>query len=242
MGDPVRRAAYDEQTELLEDQKADYESPWDTVGNLPQVPPGFSLHPRPTFLAADLGSVGNSRYFLDVRAQDVARAALSLVAQSSNLSHLSRLADGELWLLDARRLPVTDADLGGLARFEGLEVLMLDETRVTDAGLEVIRGLAGLRTLSLTACPISDRGTPALASMPALCELEIDQTDVTDAGLAAFEGHPTLKVLDLRRTKVKGDGLGHLVGIPHLKELRVSGRAYRAAKSTLKGRPEVHII
>ena len=234
LGDPARRDAYDRAT-LLAGPPADVDEDLGLYGvRLPPVPAGFELHPRKAWL----GSAGwpNCRY------ADARKVALSLAARSADLSGLSRLDDGDLWLLDLMRVPVQDADLRALSRFHRLEVLLLDESTITDAGLDWLRRFPVLNTVSLTGCQITDDGIPALAKIPSLQNLELDQTLITDAGLAALQGHSTLMVLDIRRTRVRGPGLQYLLGLPRLRELRVSGWADIAANRAFRRRPEVLIL
>ena len=176
------------------------------------------------------------------RGADAVLQALSLTANSRDLSGLSALDNDSLWLLDARDLPVHDADLGPLVRFRRLEVLALDGTEITDRGLEVLRQLPLLRTVSLTGCGVTDEAARILGSIRTLQDLELDETGVTDSGLAAFDGHPELMILDLRRTPVKGEGLHYLANLPKLRELRLTGSARRSAKGTFAARSEVWIL
>ena len=233
LGDPVRRAVYDQITGSAE-PPADADDGWPFHPDLPDVPEGFGIHPRPAW-----GAASNLWFY---RFADFIRVALSLYAKTPDLSNLSHLADDDLWLLDLQRLPVKDSDLQSIARFRRLEVLLLDDASVTDAGLEALRRLPVLERLSLSGCRIGDEGAAALAAIHSLQNLELDETRVTDAGLAAFEGHPGLIVLDIRRTKVRGSGLEHLVDLPALRELRVSGWAELKALKIFRDRPEVNIL
>ena len=234
LGEPESRAAYDSLTPPA--AEPDDEPREDSLFGvaLPSLPDGFELHPRKGWMT--------SGAWYRHRAADAAYVALSLAAETDDLSNLSQLDDDDLWLLDASRLPITDSDLRSLTRFHKLEVLNVDGSLVTDAGLESLRRFPHLHTVTLTGCRITDSGLPALASIPRLQNLEIDETDVTDDGLVAFEGHPSLIVLDIRKTKVRGGGLRHLLGMPALRELRVSGWTELAAMRTFRGRHEVAIL
>lgn len=244
LGDPESRTAYDRV--LQPPEGVDEEAYFDV--ELPQVPEGFYLHPRtawtsiPWWYRPRSEALNRAARWYRHRIADALKLALSLVAESPDLSNLSALDGHELWLLDLMHLPVTDSDIRTLTRFRSLEVLLLDDSAVTDSGVEWLRQLPSLRTVSLTGCRVTDRGMPALTQIPSLQNLEVDQTGITDAGLAAFGGHSALVVLDIRRTNVRGEGLEHLVSMPALRELRVSGRAERAARSAFRGRPEVLIL
>lgn len=253
LGDPHRRAAYDRETRPAEAPEEG--APFD-IRRLP-VPDGFIRHPRPTWIGegtgrrfratydrtyrdarGSFGSVYHWRY----RAADSFRAALSLVAETRDLSNLSQLGKDDLWLLDVRDVPATDADLLAVIRFRRLEVLLLNGTRVTDAGLDGLSAIPTLRVLSLSDTRVTDQGTPAMASVPALEELFLYGTEVTNDGLAVFAAHPTLRVLDIRKTRVRGDGIRQFTGMPALRELRVSGWGDFSARRIFAGRRDVTIL
>ncbi len=253
LGDRHRRAAYDRETRPAESPEAN--APFD-VRLLP-VPDGFIRHPRPTWIGARPGERfrldydrtyrGTGAFFVSVyhwryRAADISREALSLVAETRDLSSLSQLGGDQLWLLDVGDVPATDSDLRAVTRFRRLEVLLLNGTRVTDAGLESLCAITSLRVLSLSDTRVTDHGTPAMASIPGLEELLLYGTEVTDDGLAALATHPTLSVLDLRKTRVRGAGIRHLTGMPALRELRVTGWADLAARRIFAGRRDVTVL
>lgn len=230
--DPVRRKAYDK---LLDPKRP---STVETLLDaLPPIPRGFEAHPRASWVEWSGWAVVPA-----ARAADAVRGALSLSAESEDLSGLASLGPEQLWLLDARDRPITDFDLQHLLRFHRLEVLALDHTEVTDSGLDLLRKFPELRTVSLTGCQIGDDGARALASVKTLQDVELDRTSVTDLGAAAFSGHPELRVLDLRKSKVRGEGLEELAQLPKLDQLRVTGRARRKATRIFRNRPEVSVI
>ena len=202
LGDPDQRSAYDRAT-------ADHPRADKPTGHrdLPAVPTGFRLYPRPAW-----GFWSKNPTY---RIADERRGALSLVAESRDLSPLGALGDDDLWLLDLMDLPIRDTDLSALARFRTLEVLLLSGCPVTDVG---IRNVAAVRTLET---------------------LHLDETALTDAGLAAFADHPALALLDIRRTSVRGEGIRDLAHVPNLRELRATGRALRAAREIFRERPSV---
>ena len=238
LGDPNRRAVYDRETQPRESPKAD-DPP---EPRLPPVPDGFLLHPRPMGIGWARGQ--KSHYYRPWRnrAADHIRKALSLAAETRDLSNLSRLDADDLWLLDVRDVPVTDSDLRAVTRFRRLEILLLDGTKVTDAGLHALRGLPTLRVLSLADCGVTDAGIPAMAALPALQELLLYGTEITDDGLAALAEQPSLRVLDIRKTRVRGEGIRHLTALPSLRELRVSGWADLAARRIFLRRRDVVIL
>ena len=202
LGNPERRAAYDRATgggDAL-DRSA-------SRGDLPPVPQGFRLYPRPTY--------GMWSTHPAYRIADERRGALSLVAETADLSPLGTLGGDDVWLLDLRDLPVRDADLSALERFRTLAVLLL------------------------SGCPVTDAGVSKLAALRALETLHLDETALTDAGLAALADHEELSLLDIRRTSVRGDGIRHLVHLPKLRELRATGTALRAAAELFRERPNV---
>lgn len=236
LGDPESRAAYDHVARGDPPDggsRGDGDEPYYGV-HLPAVPPGFELHPRRGYMRA--------AQWMRHRSADALHAALSLAAQSADLTSLSRLGQDDLWFLDLMGVAVTDSDMRALSRFRRLEVLLLDDSAVTDAGLEWFERFPALNTLSLTGCHVTDAGLPALAKIGSLQNLELDQTLITDDGLAALAGHASLIVLDIRRTKVRGRGIAQLVDMPALRELRVSGWAELAAMKAFRGRHEVRIL
>ena len=222
LGDPARRAAYDRSTvppEPVEEQPR---------VTLPPVPHGFQLY------------VG--REYTWARLMDEHLGALSLEAESGDFSGLEELDDEDLWILDARDVPMRDPDLRAVARFSRLEVLLLDGSSVTDEGLDRLHLLPLLHTVTLAECDITDGGATALASIRTLQTLGLYRTGITDAAMAAFDGHPALAALDIRGTQVHGEGINYLTSLPKLRELNVSGSAERAAKRLFARRPEIFII
>jgi hypothetical protein len=178
--------------------------------HLPPVPKGFQLHPRPAW--------GFARNDLAYRVADTRRGALSLVAETRDLSGLATLGEEDLWLLDLRDLPVRNTDLSLITRFRRLLVLLL------------------------TGCPVTDTDVGVVAAVSSLETLHLNETRVTDAGLTALEAHPALAVLDIRSTPVRGEGVRHLAGVPNLRELRVTGAARRSALEVFRQRPQVDVL
>lgn len=204
LGNPERRAAYDRAT--AGGRPADQPA---SRRDLPPAPKGFRLYPRPAF--------GFWREDPRYRVADARRGALSLVAESRDLSPLGTLGDDDVWLLDLKDLPIRDTDLSALARFRTLVVLVL------------------------SGCPVTDAGISKVAALRALETLHLDDTALTDHGLAPLAGHPSLSLLDIRRTSVRGDGIRHLVHVPNLRELRATGSAFRAAAELFRERPAVKV-
>jgi hypothetical protein len=97
--------------------------------------------------------------------------------------------------LNLRRSQVTDAQLKGLAGFDNLAVLRLDDNPVTDAGLSALGALENLESLNLVGTKVSDAGLTAVAALPKLQRLYVWQTGATKAGAEKLAAaHPKLFV------------------------------------------------
>lgn len=223
LGDPEQRQRYDATLEARAARSRD--------GLEPSVPRGFHTHPRTGWA---------SRVHMDYRVADELRGALSLSADSADLSGLDDLADDEVWLLDLSEREITDGDLPRLMRFTRLEVLHLADTRVTDAGLKTLAKMSGLETLDLSDCNVSDAGLPALSPLSRLSTLLLFGTHVTDDGIPALSALPVLRVLDVRSTRVNGDS-DALASLPGIHELRLSWRARLRARGFARSRPDVRM-
>ena len=81
-------------------------------------------------------------------------------------------------------LPIGDAALERLDRFEYLEGLDLGATHVTDDGLCHLARIKRLSSLSLNGARISDAGLVHLKGIATLRHLDLGATNVTDEGVA----------------------------------------------------------
>ena len=103
--------------------------------------------------------------------------------------------------LDLRDLRV-DSLPPQIEKLTGLNILLLDNTRITDAGLYRLAPLTELRELSLDNTRITDAGLDRLAPLTGLLDLSLGVTEVTDAGLDRLAPLTGLRALWLNETKV----------------------------------------
>ena len=220
LSDPAGRRAYDAGLQRRR-------------GELPEVPPGFRLFPRPR-----IGFVLQDWHY---RAADDSHQALSLASRTTDLSGLDALPPDGLWKLDLSGLEVTDGALAGLRRFTELSALDLSNTAITDAGIDHLAGIP-LEELTLTACAIGDRAAASLtAALPTLGTLSLLATKVTAEGIVALQHHPRLRYLDLRETKLKAPAIEALAAIPDLREVRLPRSLRRHAKRLQELRPDLQL-
>lgn len=92
----------------------------------------------------------------------------------------------QLISLNLSKMPVKDADLEIVARFQNLEVLNLNNTQVTGKGLKELASLPKLRSLSLSGTEISGAVLRDLAGMKGLQEVYIWNTPVSSNEVAAL--------------------------------------------------------
>ncbi|MEY2471649.1 MAG: hypothetical protein QOK28_978 [Actinomycetota bacterium] len=176
------------------------------------------------------------------RFADATRHELSLQAEGDDLSGLSELAPGSLWLLDISHTHVGDADFDLVCRFDRLEELNASHTRITDAATRAMHTLQELRSLSLSSCAITDAGMEHIAALRALEHLDLCSTKITDEGLRALAFHPKLHTLNVRDTAITGDGLAPLLTVPELRQISMSHHHHRHAERFVNARPEVEIL
>jgi Leucine-rich repeat (LRR) protein len=100
---------------------------------------------------------------------DLRLEALSLQRTAVAGSALKQLKDaGRLTVLNLSDNPITDDDLGQVARFTNLEVLALQNTKVTGTGLVKLEKMARLNVLNLVNCRMVDEDLSHFLSMPNL--------------------------------------------------------------------------
>ena len=102
---------------------------------------------------------------------------------------------------------ITDADLGHLAKLNGLERLNLGETEITDTGLEHLERLTGFKALDLSGTPITGKGLERLANLTNLEYLYLAGTQVGDGDLHHLYGLSKLRHLDVTATAVTIEGV-----------------------------------
>ena len=146
-----------------------------------------------------------------------------------NLAKSTRLA--ELTAFTAIQTPLTDADLGFLARakkIESIEVpgaklkgtfldglagsktllyLLVGENQISDEKLATIATLKSLRRLNVINNGVSDKAVPAIVKCTSLQILRLEKNKLTDAGAAQFARLPALDQLFLDDNKITARGL-----------------------------------
>jgi len=81
--------------------------------------------------------------------------------------------------LDFSRLPLTDADVQGIALPRCVRGMDLSYAKITDQTLESLQELAGLERIALVKTAIGDEGVKHLIAMPNLCEANLEGTSVS---------------------------------------------------------------
>lgn len=89
----------------------------------------------------------------------------------------------QLVSLNLSKMPVTDADMKTISRFENLEKLFLNNTRITNKGLEELSKLKNLQLLSLAGTAIDGNALPSLIKTGSLKEVFIWNTGITTSDL-----------------------------------------------------------
>ena len=92
----------------------------------------------------------------------------------------------QLISLNLSKMPVQDADLGIISRFQNLEVLNLNNTQLTGKGLKELTSLPKLRSLSLSGTQVSSTELRELAAMNGLQEVYIWNTPVSGNEVATL--------------------------------------------------------
>ncbi|MEY2417580.1 MAG: hypothetical protein QOG90_260 [Actinomycetota bacterium] len=181
-------------------------------------------------------------WFYANRVGDAEHHQLSLQAESDDLSGLSELAPGSVWLLDVSHRHIGDADFDLICRFDQLEELNASHTRITDAATRAMHTLQKLRSLSVASCAITDAAMEHIAALRSLEHLDLCSTKVTDEGLRALAFHPKLHTLNIRDSAISGDGLAPLLTLPELRQVSMSHHQHHHAHQFVHERPEVEIL
>lgn len=101
---------------------------------------------------------------------------------SKRLFDLLKLKE-QLVSLNLSKMPVTDADMKTISRFENLEKLFLNHTEITNKGLEEMIKLKNLQQLSLAGTAIDGNALSMLAKMKSLKNVFIWNTGITSNDL-----------------------------------------------------------
>ncbi|MEN0052888.1 MAG: DUF2231 domain-containing protein [Mucilaginibacter sp.] len=120
--------------------------------------------------------------------------------------------------LDLNKIPVKDADLKTIAKFENLRTLNLNFSDVTGKGLKELASLKSLKSLSLAGVKLNPADVKQLTAIKSLTELAVWDTGLKDADLEALQKtNKTLKFL----TGFKDDGKAIKLTNPQLKNTAV---------------------
>lgn len=189
---------------------------------------------------------------------------VSLYQDKVTLSELAEREDpAAINWLDAGHSNLTDADLGSLSKFSGLQKLNLDvNSDITDEGLKHLKGLHELRDLSLFYCPqLTGAGFVQLEDLVNLTTLKIGNnkniTDdnlkhlqklkglrtlsafplwgITDEGLKNLSQIRELQHLTIASKKITDEGLLFLVALKHLESLHLNPGAIDESQLTSDG-------
>jgi hypothetical protein len=140
----------------------------------------------------------------------------------------------QIWGLDLRNTPITDAGLQHLSHVGTLQQLVLGNQRqasrikrpispITDAGLIHLKSLVRLDSLALEGLPITDSGLATLKDVQGLGALRLSGTEVKGPGLGLLKSLPGLVGLSLEGNAIDDGSLTYLEGAPHLVSLWLSG-------------------
>jgi len=137
----------------------------------------------------------------------------------------------------------TDADLRVVGRFEDLEHLKINESKLTDEGLVFIKSLKKLNVLDLrnniklrgigignlkechlyslflSGCPVDDEAMKHIIELESLRSLSLAGTKISDKSLALVAKMKKLETLSLDQTKLTNAGIAHLKVMPKLTTL-----------------------
>ena len=109
--------------------------------------------------------------------------------QTYQKKYLEELVDvkKQLITVNLSNMPVEDADLKTIAKFDNLEILNLNNTRIKGEGLKALTSLSGLRSVSLSGTDISVKVLHDLAKNKGLRKVYIWNTPVTGADLETLK-------------------------------------------------------
>ncbi|MFO0964014.1 MAG: hypothetical protein U0793_00310 [Gemmataceae bacterium] len=145
--------------------------------------------------------------------------------------------DGDVYMLDLQRYPISGAALKALKPLRALQILRLEGTRVTGKDLLELAPLPSLGAVRVDNGVITDDTLRLLrehnllhilasearlgAPSKTLPWLNLQDKPITDAGLKQLAGIPSLERLYLGNTRITDDGLDVLKTLPALRELRL---------------------
>jgi len=121
-------------------------------------------------------------------------------------------------------MPVGDAALAPLERFNDLEHVSLGQTQITSASLRHFAHQSSLAHISISETAVDDAGLKHLEGLSQLKWLSLGNTKITSAGLVSIGKIDSLeKFLGLNDTPVDDEGLKYLVSLQKLETLGLDG-------------------
>lgn len=114
--------------------------------------------------------------------------------------------------------PVTDHELGNLAKFPNLRYLHLDGPTITDLGAESIAALENLESLSITRSGFTAYGLERLLGLKLLKKLSLSGDGIDNATAEVIGQMVDLDSLHLSGSRIDDGGLQLLRGLRQLKE------------------------
>ena len=108
------------------------------------------------------------------------------VYQPKVLEELSEIKK-QVVSLDVSKMPVKDAELKTIAKFENLRTLILNFTDITGTTIKDLASLKYLRTLSLAGTKLNAKEATQISSLKSLNEIALWDSGLSDAEIAKLE-------------------------------------------------------
>lgn len=149
---------------------------------------------------------------------------LRFAGNSRDLAPLAKLDPGDLhgfineW---PKFITLNDEEVQPLARFPGLEVIVLGRTEITGQVFDGFPTLHELRILSVEETGFDDSGLLRLEECVWMQKLDVSFTQVTGTGVRAIRNMTALRELNLYGTDTHDDDLFVLDQIPGLRTLNL---------------------
>lgn len=166
---------------------------------------------------ADIKKLNNNYRVVYPLANESPALAVNIYNKSTyNVKSIQELSpiSKQVVALDLNKMPVKDADLKAVGKFENLSQLALNFTDVTGAGLKELMGLKHLQSLSLAGVRLSPSDVKQLAGIKSLKKLAVWNTGLKPEDLQSL--HKTNKSLQII-TGYKDDGKPIKLTNPQLK-------------------------
>jgi uncharacterized membrane protein len=169
----------------------------------------------------DIKKLNNNYRVIYQLANESPALAVNIYNKSTyNIKALEELSPikKQIVALDLNKMPVKNADLKIIARFENLRQLNLNFSDVTGNGLKELAALKYLKSLSLAGIKLSFADTKQLTSIKSLTELAVWDTGLKIAELENFQkANKRVKLL----TGFKDDGKAIKLTSPQLKNTAI---------------------